>query len=501
MSPRLTCFVIGAALVVASPFVSVIAAQVPAQEYAARRAALLGKIDSGVVIAYGEVEPVSDWPTFFQLPHFQYLTGFGESNAVLLMVKRSGSGSATQTMFVPQQADFMARVLGKRTPASDLQRVTGIDGRDIAGLGATVDSLVASGLPLYVVPDVHMADFAAEDSLSRGSRLVAQLRTAHPNVKVTSLDSIVNRMRAKKSAGEIALLRRAVDISTTAHVEAMKAVAPGCGEYEIQALLEGTFRRLGGDRPAYGSIVGSGPNANVLHYMADSRVMRDGELLLIDAATSFGHYAADVTRTMPVNGTFTSAQRELYQLVRDAQEAYVRPMKDGVKEMESALAARAVYNSGLLRLGLIESDSAKFDPQPGAHCPPDGCPQRALYAWHGYGGHGIGLEVHDPAQYYEGDMVFRAGDVTTVEPGLYVDLDFIGTLPDTPRNRAMRAKLAPAFAKYGGMGIRIEDDYLITPTGSEWLSKGAPREAAEIEATMKQRPPELPGGGTCRPKA
>ena len=103
----------------------------------------------------------------------------------------------------------------------------------------------------------------------------------------------------------MALLRRAVDISTKAHVEAMKAVAPGCGEYEIQALMEGTFRRLGGDRPAYGSIVGSGPNANILHYMADTRMMRDGELLLIDAATSFDHYAADVTRTLPVNGTFT----------------------------------------------------------------------------------------------------------------------------------------------------------------------------------------------------
>jgi len=230
-------------------------------------------------------------------------------------------------------------------------------------------------------------------------------------------------------------------------------------------------------------------------------VMRDGELLLIDAATSFEHYAADVTRTMPVSGTFTPAQRELYQLVRDAQEAYVRPMKDGVKEMVSAMAARAVYNNGLRRLGLIESDSATFDAPPGTNCPPSGCPQRALYAWHGYGGHGIGLEVHDPAKYYEGENVFRAGDVTTVEPGLYVDPGFIASLPDTPKNRAMRAKLAPAFAKYGGMGIRIEDDYLITSTGSEWMSKGAPREADEIEATMKQRAPEMPGGGTCRPKA
>jgi Xaa-Pro aminopeptidase len=491
--------VLGAALAIASSVSARVQAQVPAQEYAARRATLLAGIDSGIVLAYGEVDPVTDWPLFFQLPHFHYLTGFDEGNAVLLMVKRGSS--ATSSMFVPQQAEFMARVLGKRTPAADLQRAIGIAGRDIGGLRATVDSLVAKGLPLYVVPDIHMADFAAEDSLSRGSRLVAQLRSAHPTLKITSLDSVVNSMRATKSAAEVALLRRAVDISTKAHVEAMKAVAPGCGEYEVQALMEGTFRRLGGDRPAYGSIVGSGPNANILHYMSDSRVMRDGELLLIDAATSFDHYAADVTRTMPVSGTFTPAQRELYQLVRDAQEAYVRPMKDGVKEMESGMAARSVYSKGLLRLGLIESDSATFDAPPGTNCPPSGCPQRALYAWHGYGGHGIGLEVHDPAKYYEGENVFRAGDVTTVEPGLYVDPGFIASLPDTPKNRAMRAKLAPAFAKYGGMGIRIEDDYLITPTGSEWMSKGAPREADEIEATMKQRAPEMPGGGTCRPKA
>jgi Xaa-Pro aminopeptidase len=499
MFARLVRASLGAAFLILSPVALQVGAQVPAQEYAARRAALLERVDSGIVVAYGEVDPVSDWPTFFQLPHFHYLTGFEEGNAVLLMVKRGGRTAAT--MFVPQQPEFQARILGKRTPAADLQRTIGIPGRDISALRATVDSLVGTGLPLYHVPDVHMADFAEQDSLSRGSRLVAQLRAAHPSLRITSLDSVVNTMRAKKSPAEVALLRKAVDISAKAHVEAMKAVAPGCGEYEIQSLLEGTFRRLGGDRPAYGSIVGSGPNANILHYMADSRVMRDGELLLIDAASSFDHYAADVTRTMPVSGTFTPTQRELYQLVRDVQEAYVKPMRDGGKVMDSQLAARAVYVKGLVRLGLMESDSAAFDAPAGTRCPPSGCPQQALYAWHGYGGHGIGLEVHDPAQYYEGDNVFRAGDVTTVEPGLYVDPAFIASLPDTPRNRAMRAKLAPALAKYSGMGIRIEDDYLITPAGSEWLSKGVPREASEVEATMKQRAPDLPGGGTRKPKA
>jgi Xaa-Pro aminopeptidase len=498
MHPRLARLALGVALVVAPTATVRLDAQVPASEYAARRAGLLARIDSGVVIAFGEVDPVSDWPTFFQLPHFHYLTGFDEGNAALLMVKRGGGASTT--MFVPKQSEFMARVLGRRTPASALQRSIGIAGRDIGELRARVDSLVASKLPVYIVPDVHMADFLEQDTLSRGSRLVAALRAAHPTLRVTSLDSVVNDLRATKSPSELALLQRAVDISAKAHVEAMKSVAPGCGEYEIQSLLEGTFKRLGGDRPAYGSIVGSGPNANILHYMADSRVMRDGELLLIDAATSFDHYAADITRTLPVNGTFTPAQRELYQLVRDAQEAYVRPMKDGARESESTLAAEAVYTKGLVRFGLIESESATFDAPAGTPCPASGCPQRALYAWHGYGGHGIGLEVHDPAKYYADDHVFRAGDVTTVEPGLYVDPEMFASLPDTPRNRAMKAKLAPALAKYSGMGIRIEDDYAITATGSVWMSKGAPREIDEVEAMMKQRAPELPGGGTCTPK-
>ena len=171
--PRLARALSGAALVVLTPLARQATAQVAVQEYAARRAALLDRVDSGVVVAHGEVEPVTDWPTFFQLPHFHYLTGFDQSNAVLVMVKRGGSSSAT--MFVPQQRASLARIVGKRTPAAELQSAIGIPGRDISGLQATIDSLVASGLPLYVVPDVHMADFAAQDSLSRGSRLVARL--------------------------------------------------------------------------------------------------------------------------------------------------------------------------------------------------------------------------------------------------------------------------------------------------------------------------------------
>jgi Xaa-Pro aminopeptidase len=470
-------------------------AQVGSADYAARRAALTAAIDSGVVLAFGAPETVNHWPNFFQLPGFYYLTGFSESDAVLVMVKRGGKVAAT--MFVPTLTPIRERWVGARTHIGDLQAEVGVRGRDIADLTTTIDSLTKADLPFFVVPDVQTADYATEDSLTRGARFLSGLRLAHPWLVARSLDEEVARLRARKGPGEIALLRKAAEISSKAQTEAMKATAPGCGENEIQALLEGTFRRFGGDRPGYGSIVGSGPNATILHYDKDERVMRDGELLLVDAATSYAHYSADVTRTFPVNGRFTPEQREVYQIVREAQEAFVRQIRPGVSYGTADDSGRAVVTKGLVRLGLIESPDATFDPPEGMRCPTGGCSQTRLYALHGYGGHGIGLEVHDPAQYYFGQRQFSPGDVFTVEPGLYVSPDLLGALPDTPKNRTMREKTRQAVEKYRYIGVRIEDDYALTEKGLEWLSSGVPREVSEIEGLMHQRKPELPGGGSC----
>jgi Xaa-Pro aminopeptidase len=464
-------------------------------DYAARRAALTSRIDSGVVLSFGEVEPVAHWPTFFQVPAFQYLTGLGESDAVLVMVKRNGV--TTSTMFVPTRTRMEERWIGARTPVAALQSSIGVNGRAISGLKPRLDSLASSGLRFYTLNDASANEYAGEDSLTRTSHFLTQLRAAHPSLVAVSLDTSLNRLRAKKSPAEIALLRRATQISTRGHREAMKALAPGCRENEIQAVLDGTFRRLGGDRPGYGSIVGGGKNATILHYMDDNDVLHDGDLLLIDAATSFAHYSSDVTRTMPVNGRFTPAQRDIYQLVRDAQEAFVRQIKPGVSPMAANESGRAVIEKGLARLGLIDSVGATFDPPPGGQCPPGGCPQVFLYALHGYGGHGIGLEVHDPAQYYGPNGKFGVGDVFTVEPGLYISPDDFALLPDTPKNRAFRARVAPAVEKYKWIGVRIEDDYALTDSGLEHLSAGAPREISEIEALMSQPRSELPGGGRC----
>ena len=472
------------------------AQQVPVSEYAERRAALLSRIDSGVVLAFGGVEPVGYWPGFFQRPSFQYLTGFAESDAVLLMVKRGGAVSTT--IFVPTRPPIMERWIGARTAIGNIAtRVPGTTGRDITDLTRVADSLARSGLPFHVIRDHQASDYVNEDTLTRGARFLSSLKAAHPALTVQIADSIVESLRAKKSPAELALLKKAVEISVKAHQEAMKAVGPGCGEYEIEALLEGTFRRLGGDQPGYGSIVGSGPNATILHYMHGNRVMREGELLLIDAGTSFEHYSADITRTMPVSGRFTQAQKDIYQLVRDAQEMYVRQIRPGSRVSASTDSARVLVANGLARLGLIESPDATYDGIPGTPCAASGCLQRTLYVLHGYGGHGIGLEVHDPAQYYAGG-VFKPGDVMSIEPGIYVDPEFFKKLPDTPKNRAMLAKIAPAVEKYKWIGVRIEDNYAVTERGLEWLSAGAPREISEIETLMAKPDIELPGGGSCR---
>lgn len=463
-----------------------LAAQIQPGDYVARRQALLAKVDSGVVVAFGGVEPVAHWPPFSQLPSFLYLTGFTEPNAAVVMTKRAG-GSATQ-LYLPPRNLRAERFGGPRVGVEDAQARTGMAGRPLASLRAVVDSLAASGLPVYVVRDVETSDYAQADSLTRGSSFAAALRTK-PGV----LDLAVDQLRARKTPAEIAYLRRAAEISAAAHLQAMRATAPGCGEWEIQAALESAFRGLGGDGPGYGSIVGSGPNSLKLHYVENTRVMRAGDVMVIDAATAVAHYSADVTRTLPVSGRFTADQRVIYQMVLDAQAAFVRQVRAGAPISAANDSGRAVIAGGLARLGLIESPDATYDAA--GNCPPGGCQQVRLFAWHGYGGHGIGLEVHDPVQYYYPPNFFREGDVFTVEPGVYVDPAYLDQLPDTPRNRAMIARIRPVMERYANIGVRIEDDYAITGSGVEWLSHGVPRDLDAVEAAMRDAP--RPGELRC----
>jgi Xaa-Pro aminopeptidase len=285
-----------------------------------------------------------------------------------------------------------------------------------------------------------------------------------------------------KNAAELDLLRKSIAITVEAQREAMRAIRPGMNEFEIQALIEYTFRRNGADRPSFATIVGSGPNSTTLHYNADDRFMNDGDVVVMDIGASYRGYAADVTRTVPVNGVFSPAQREIYQAVRDAQAAAERQAKDGAPLRNMSDSANVSISTSLARLGLIESPTATFDCAALAGVPT--CPQYRLYYMHGLG-HGIGLDVHDPWGDGPTDTL-TPGHAFTIEPGIYVRGNTLDIIPDTPRNRALKDKIRTAVTRYANIGVRIEDDYLVSASDVEWISR-APREISEIEALMKNK--------------
>ena len=214
---------------------------------------------------------------------------------------------------------------------------------------------------------------------------------------------------------------------------------------------------------------------------------KPGDLIVIDAGTEYEGYTADVTRTIPVSGTFSPAQRELYTLVYEAQLAAERNSKAGMSAKASVDSSIAIRSKGLVALGLAESEDATFDPPWKVDCKasPSSCKQTYFWMIHGIS-HGIGLEVHDPAQFYY-DGKFAVGDAFTIEPGIYVSQAMLDALPDTPKNRAFKAKVKDVVPRYRNTGVRIEDSYIITDKGLERISSGAPREIDEVEALMKKR--------------
>lgn len=463
-------------------------AQVPVAEYAARRAALAARIDSGVVLAFGRREPVNHWPPFYQNPHFRYLTGFLESNAAFVMVKQGGR--ITSTLFVEKPNPRQALYLGDRKTPQQVASDLGLQARFSDELHSVVDSLAATGLPLHAISDAQAREFVANDTLSFGRNFVADLQRRHPTAKVADATRLLEQLRAKKSAAELALIEKAAVISSDAHVEVMRTIRPGMQESEIQAVMEATYRKLGADGPGYTSIVGAGGNSTILHWPASFREAKAGEVVLMDVAAYYDGYSADITRTLPVDGTYTPAARDVYQIVLDAQKAAERQIAPGTPRNVPTDSAYVVLKNGLTRLGLIESPTASFDPPPGL-CPgtwanPDGsCPQWYLYVYHGFI-HGIGLDVHDPSQFSDvSPNQFQDGDAFTIEPGIYVREHVFRDLPETPRNRALIAYARAAAEKYRNVGVRIEDDYVVTGGKLRRITT-APREIDEIEALRRK---------------
>ena len=456
-----------------------LSAQFSPAEYARRRAALVAQLPDGVVLALGGREPAQDYLSFYQQPDFNYLTGFLEPDATLVMVKHADSVSCN--LFVQPHDAAREMWTGIRLGVDAVQGRTGMTGRDAGDLRAVVDSLAERHLPFFVVGDFPDDDIGTRlGELTPDQQFVMRLRQRHPKLEVRAVDGVVAQLRARKSAAEAAMIRKAAEITAAAEREAMTAMEPGMNEFELQALIEYTFRRDGADRPSFATIIGSGPDATTLHYNTNDRFIGANDLVVMDVGASYHGYAADVTRSIPASGVYSAEQRSIYQIVRDAQAAAERQASLGAAAHLMSDSATNVLAQGLARLGLIDAPRASYDCAAGTRL--GRCPQYTLYYMHGLG-HGIGLEVHDPEQYYYTQRIAQ-GSAFTIEPGIYVRADVLETLPDTPANRALVARLRPAVEKYRDIGVRIEDDYLATSSGVEWISR-APREMSEIEALMK----------------
>ncbi len=406
-----------------------------------------------------------DYLRFYQNPWFDYLTGIREPGAALVMVRRGGD---VKSFLLVEPRDASREVWsGFRLGADGAEKRSGIPSRLAKELPALLESMLGPTDTLWV------AGTAADDPT------VASLVADRPSLVVRRADRAIRAARAFKSEAEIALIRQAIDITVLAHQQAMQVIEPGMNEFEVQALIEYTFRRNGADRPSFASIVGSGPNATTLHYNANDRFMNSGDMLVMDIGASYRGYAADVTRSVPVNGKFSPDQRAVYTIVREAQKAAERQATVGTSWRVVSDSARGVIAEGLARLGLVDSADAQYECAPGRSCS-----QVALYYMHGLG-HGIGLDVHDPDR-HELTGALAVGSIFTIEPGIYVRANLLEVIPDTPANAALRARLRTTVPRFANIGVRIEDDYVVTANGLEWLSRGAPREIDEIEALMRK---------------
>jgi Xaa-Pro aminopeptidase len=375
---------------------------------------------------------------------------------------------------------------GPPEDSSALAARTGLAPRPLAALTATVDSVLGSGTVVYTLRDVRPYG-DAPDSLTRGAVFAAALARRTPAPTLRAADDQLDSLRARKSGAELALIRRAAEVTSASLRETIARMRPGMREYEIQASIEHGFRARGADRPGFATNVSAGPNATTVHHRAADDVAEAGMLVLMDVGAAWQGYTADVTRTVPVSGRFTREQRAIYQLVRDAQSSAERLARPGASMREMSDSARTEIARGLAKLGLVEAADATFDPPWVSSCTatPAPCLQSSLFYSHGLG-HGIGLEVHDPAfAAGPGGPLLAVGNAFTIEPGIYVSRQRLALLPDTPRNRAFVARVRDVVSRYHGIGVRIEDDYVVSARGVERITT-TPRDVEEIERLMRR---------------
>jgi Xaa-Pro aminopeptidase len=471
-------------------------------ELARRRSNVFAQMDDKSVMILFSAQPkiyTNDVDFMYrQENNLYYLTGLKQNNATLILIK--DGTQQRETLFMPKRNPANETWNGRMYSNEDATRISGIK---------TINDASERDAFLQSIKDKTISSFSTENIyflLPNGSNDAEGMREFTKenefaktlnNFKVKNAQPIFANLRLIKSPYEKKILQHAIDITTEAQMRSMAMVGRAKWEYEVQAEVEYTFRRRNADYWGYPSIVGCGPNATTLHYVESQGEVKQGDLMLMDVGAEYDHYTADVTRTYPVNGKFSKEQAEIYQIVYDAQEAAVKNLKPGVKFADASQAAANTIEEGLAKLGLITGVGAMV---PGTEREvPDGkggkrkigMLQYRLWYMHGLG-HWLGMNVHDVGDYAK---PLQAGSVFTNEPGIYIREDALNYFPDTPEVKAFIAKIKPAFDKYKNIGVRIEDDILITETGYEWMTKNLPRKINEIEALMAKASKEMAYSG------
>ncbi|WP_240687719.1 Xaa-Pro aminopeptidase [Alkanindiges illinoisensis] len=433
----------------------------PAQmPFAHRRARLLEQMgDDAIAIIATRAEMYRNRDADYKFradSSFYYLTGFAEPEAVAVL--QTGSDQP-YTLFCRERNREMEIWNGLRAGTEGaLSQYATDQAFTIEQLDEQIISLLSGKKRLYV----RLGQDAAFDLRVTGwlKKIAANQRQGGQGlVEIIQLDSLLDEMRLFKDTHEIDLMRRAAQISAQAHVRAMQQVKPGMMEYQLEAELLYIFAQ-NGCQTAYNSIVGGGANGCILHYVENNQPLKDGDLVLIDAGAELDHYAADITRTFPVNGKFSPEQKALYELVLKAQLAAIEATKPGNHYRLPHETAVQILTEGLVELGLLQGDVDELIASEA---------YRQFYM-HGTG-HWLGMDVHDVGSYKLNNewRPYQPGMVVTVEPGLYI-------APDDDS----------VDARWRGIGIRIEDDVLVTESGNEVLTCDVPKTVEEIEALMQK---------------
>jgi Xaa-Pro aminopeptidase len=475
-------------------------------DLAARRRAVAAEIGSSGILILHAAEPRNyagdvDWP-FRQENDFYYLTAISQTGGTLVLIP--GAETVREILFLPPANAVQETWTGHLLTAAEARAISGIENvwdarrypeflesvipasktsfdearaeaaRGQGGRGgqlepppipadltrefaAVIRAVAARNAALHMITRGSAAEYGREEEFARRLAILA------PALAIKDITPVLAKMRTVKSPREIDLLRHAVAITAEGFQRAFALAAPGKPEYEIQAQFELTFLRRNAHW-GYPCIVGAGANATTLHYETNRDSMQAGDLLLMDSAAEFDGYSADVTRTIPVSGKYSQPQAEIYRLVWDAQHAAIAQLLAGHTGADAVRAVNQVLGPRLLRLGLITD--------------PDNAQQIRVWSIHGIS-HGIGLNVHD-----SGAGELAPGMVVTMEPGLYFRADALDNLPRTPENEKFIAAVRPAFEKHKNIGVRIEDDVLITNGKPQVISAAIPSRLEDVEAAI-----------------